>query len=218
MKKKKLEKIVKESFNITQVCEKIYSNRYYGNRQTIKKYITEYDIDVSHFTYRAKQNGRTKTFVKRELCDILLKNSTYTDSTLLKNRLYKEGLKIKKCELCGQEEEWHGKKIVHILDHINGVNNDNRIENLRIVCPNCNSTLKTQGGKNIKAYKLKKPLTKQEKTEIRKEAAIKQRKVERPSYDELKHEVNKHGFSATGRKYGVSDNAIRKWIKFYEKY
>lgn len=218
MDKKELEKLVKESYNITQICEKKYGNRYCGNRQTIKRYIEEYNIDTSHFSYRAKQNGRTKKFIKRELSDILIDNSTYYDTTKLKKRLYEEGLKKKKCEMCGQGEEWHGKKIVHILDHINGVNNDNRIENLRIVCPNCNSTLKTHGGKNIKVFKLKKPMTKEEKFESRKKAAIKQRKVDRPPYEKLKREVEKHGFLATGKKYGVSDNAIRKWIKFYEKY
>ena len=61
----------------------------------------------------------------------------------MKNRLYDEGLKERKCELCGQDENWYGKKMSLILDHINGVNNDSRIENLRILCPNCNATLPT---------------------------------------------------------------------------
>lgn len=43
------------------------------------------------------------------------------------------------------------------------------------------------------------------------------RKVERPDYEILKNEISENGYSATGRKYGVSDNAIRKWIKYYEK-
>jgi 5-methylcytosine-specific restriction endonuclease McrA len=52
--------------------------------------------------------------------------------------------------MCSQDEYWMGKKISLILDHINGINDDNRIDNLRILCPNCNSTLDTNGGKNIK--------------------------------------------------------------------
>ena len=47
---------------------------------------------------------------------------------------------------------------------------------------------------------------------------IEKRKVERPNYELLKEEVSKYGYSKTGRKYGVSDNSIRKWIKTYEKY
>jgi len=43
-----------------------------------------------------------------------------------------------------------------------------------------------------------------------------QRKVERPSFQVLKNEVEKLGYSVTGKKYGVSDNAVRKWLKFYE--
>ena len=56
---------------------------------------------------------------------------------------YKEGIKKRKCELCGQGEEWNGKHMSLILDHINGNPNDNRLENLQIVCPNCNATLPT---------------------------------------------------------------------------
>ena len=45
-----------------------------------------------------------------------------------------------------------------------------------------------------------------------------QRKVERPPYNILKQELNESNYSALGRKYGVSDNTIRKWLKMYEKY
>jgi len=89
-----------------------------------------------------------------KLKDILVKNSKYS-KTHLKDRLYKENLLKPECSICGQKGTWLGKKISLILDHINGVNNDNRIENLRIVCPNCNATLSTFCGRNKKNNKKK---------------------------------------------------------------
>jgi HNH endonuclease len=68
----------------------------------------------------------------------------------LKRRLYATGLKQRRCELCGQGEDWRGRPMALILDHINGVATDNRIENLRIVCPNCASTLDTHCGRNLR--------------------------------------------------------------------
>ena len=72
----------------------------------------------------------------------MIENSTF-GTTHLKERLYNEGIKERKCELCGQGEYWQGKKMSLILDHINGVHNDHRLDNLRVLCPNCNATLDT---------------------------------------------------------------------------
>ena len=124
-------------------------------------------------------------------------------------------LKKKECELCGQNENWHGKKMSLILDHINGIWNDNRIENLRIVCPNCNATLDTHCGKQ--KNKQKNEEYKKMMNEKKLNFYISKRKVDRPEYQILIKEIEKIGYSATGRKYGVSDNAIRKWVKTYEK-
>lgn len=137
-------KIVKESINYVDVCRNLNLKPTMGNRATIKKYIKIFDLDVSHF-----RNGIPKPSSKKSLKEILVKDSTYNHTSNLRDRLYKEGLKKRKCELCGQGEEWNGRKMSLILDHINGVHDDNRIENLRIVCPNCNATLDTHGGKNI---------------------------------------------------------------------
>jgi hypothetical protein len=214
-----LEKVVNSSNNFSEVTRKLGLKPFYGNRQTVKKYINLFNIETKHF--RLSGSGGKKT--KIELEDILVENSTYTHTTNLKERIYKEGLKNRSCELCGQDENWHGRKMSLILDHINGVNNDNRIENLRIVCPNCNATLSTHGGRNTKKVE-----TKKNKCECGNEifrynnicqtcAQIKQRKVERPDYLTLLEQIEKFGYKGTGLKYGVSDNSIRKWKKYYEK-
>jgi ribosomal protein S27AE len=81
-----------------------------------------------------------------------LKDGSKISSNKLKLKLYKYNVKKRICEKCGQGEEWNGERMSLILDHINGIPNDNRIENLRILCPNCNATLPThcKGSKFLK--------------------------------------------------------------------
>ena len=218
----KLKQIISESNNITEVCVKFYGNKHYGNRQTLKKYIDELCIDVSHFGKINKRIDRSwnNRYTQTPISEILVSGSTY-NTTHLKRRLYNEGIKQPVCELCGQDENWRGKKMSLILDHINGVNNDHRLENLQIVCPNCNATLSTHSGKNVKRekkIKIPKIRTINGVTKNQINHSINQRQVKRPPQEQLLKEIEELGYSGTGRKYGVSDNAIRKWKKFYEKY
>lgn len=146
-----LEKIVKESFYKKEVLNKMGFNTLSGNYKTLDKYIKLYNIDISHFL-TAQDSIKGNEFNKKyNLKDILIENfqGAITNSSI-KKYLYKENIKKPCCEICNQNEEWNGKKLSFILDHINGVNNDNRIENLRIICPNCDSTLDTYVGRNNK--------------------------------------------------------------------
>jgi hypothetical protein len=119
--------------------------------------------------------------------------------------------------MCGQTEDWKGMKMSLILDHINGINNDNRIENLRIVCPNCNSTLETFSGRNRKRSNTDICNCGGKKNRQAKQCSkcyhFDSRKKERPTVQTLKIEVEKLGYVGCGEKYGVSDNSIRKWMK-----
>lgn len=87
---------------------------------------------------------------RHKLEDILVENSKYTYRTTLKKRLIRAGLLIYVCSECNMVPVWNNKKLTLQIDHINGVSNDNRLENLRILCPNCHTQTKTYGGKNSK--------------------------------------------------------------------
>jgi ribosomal protein S27AE len=171
---------------------------------------------------------------RRPLEEILVQHSTFARNHL-KERLYDAGLKRPTCELCGQGEVWHGHVMGMILDHVNGVSDDNRLENLRIVCPNCAATLETHCAKTRRLVRAERECIRCGATFRPKYANQRYcsrqcgrrwyragvsrpdaRKVDRPPYPQLLREVQALGFSATGRRYGVSDNAIRKWIRAYE--
>lgn len=82
--------------------------------------------------------------------DILAGKIPHASRGVIKRRLYNEGYKEEKCEMCGMKD-WQGIKIGLELDHINGNSHDHRLENLRILCPNCHATTSTYRGKNSRA-------------------------------------------------------------------
>lgn len=150
--KDELELFVKESNCLSECLNKMEIRRIGRNFSNLNKVLLNYNIDISHFDpYRTRIEKLLKFNKTREIpIELFLTEDNHCSRTSLKKRLYTCGLKNRNCELCGQGETWNGKKLSLILDHINGVFNDNRLENLRIVCPNCNATLDTHAGKNTK--------------------------------------------------------------------
>jgi hypothetical protein len=116
-----------------------------GGTSTLRKWAERWGISTAHFDRYASQRV-SRTRKPRPLSEVMIENSSFNRGHL-KRRLYQEGLKQPRCELCGQGERWNGARMSLILDHINGVADDNRLENLRIVCPNCAATLDTHCGK-----------------------------------------------------------------------
>ena len=119
-----------------------------GNYAQIKKYLNIYKVNTTHFKGRGWNKGLKMPFKpKIPLKDILISNSNY-QSYKLKNRLIKIGLKKEICEICGWAQKSVDGRIPLELDHINGKRTDNKINNLRILCPNCHSLQPTHRGKN----------------------------------------------------------------------
>lgn len=142
---------VKSSFSIRQVIYKLGLIPAGGNYQHVTRQMKEMHLDDTHFTRQGWRKGRT---IPREpvvaLEDILKKGSYFSIHTL-KKRLFALRLKSRECEECGWARISEDGRIPIELDHINGDRHDNRIENLRILCPNCHSLKPTHCGRNIKS-------------------------------------------------------------------
>lgn len=80
-----------------------------------------------------------------------LDNQIPINSYKLKIKLFRDGLKEKKCEICGIST-WFGKDIPLEIHHINGNHFDNTFSNLQILCPNCHSIQEGNAGSNIGKY------------------------------------------------------------------
>lgn len=131
-----LKELVKESISISELMRKL---GYTANRGSsfigLSQYLKDNNISTEHFKGKAHGTSNTERY---SLDQILIKDSTYSNLTSLKNRVLKAGLLEYKCSSCGISK-WKDKPITLQLHHINGDNRDNRIENLTLLCPNCHS-------------------------------------------------------------------------------
>lgn len=285
---KEWQEIINNSTNFSEIARKV--GRVPGGQFNLKlkEYAYAHNISLEKINI-SNTNGKEKY----TLGEILIQNSPVTRK-VLRNYLAKYGVLDYKCAICGNKGEWNGISLTLQIDHINGINNDNRKENLRWLCPNCHSQTDTYTGKNktkkeivnfteeeaiealrqtenvnqaskmigcaqgganwIRINTIKKEnniiqfgdLKKQEKQEfennrIKVQMRVKQRyfckqcgrplstnadycqtcihefqrKCEWPSREELKELIRTTPFLQIGKKYNVSDNAVRKWCLNY---
>jgi 5-methylcytosine-specific restriction endonuclease McrA len=96
-------------------------------------------------TYCSYSCANSRTIFTND--EVFIHDSTYPRHRL-KQRIIEQKLIPYECSSCSNDGLWQNKKLVLQLDHINGVNNDNRMENLRFLCPNCHSQEETYAAKN----------------------------------------------------------------------
>ena len=212
--KEELEKLVKECNSLSDILRKQKKSISGTSIKILKDKLDSYGI-----SYLFLNN---KSIPKQiPLKEILVENRPYKSSEL-KRRLIKDGLKEDKCEICGCINEWNGNPLVLQLDHINGNHNDNRLENLRILCPNCHSQTETFGNKRKKqnycidcGKEISKKSTRCGSCASKFKNNFKIKPEDRPTKDELFKLIKENSFTSIGKMYGVKDNAIRKWCKNY---
>jgi ribosomal protein L37AE/L43A len=257
--KERIEEVVKEKYSIAECLRALGLRPAGGNYKWFNKIIKKFAIDTSHFTGQGWSLGKNVAAHNRKysLEEILIQDSPFCSSNALKLRLHREGVKNWICEKCNNTE-WNGQKIPLELEHCNGDNTDNRIENLQFLCPNCHAQTPFYRGRNklsilnerreMNRVKFGETLTgnpelscdpekitKSVET-LRREPKVCQcgsrmsnnasqcreceklnRKTNRPNYNQLIQDFEElKSFVQVGKKYGVVDNTVRKWLKFYQ--
>lgn len=169
--------LLKKSSTISEVLFKLgYSVK--GNSwgfAKIRQRMSDLNLDGSVFKGKSPIT-KYGSLHKVNASDILKPNCKHARS-VLRRYVIKNNLIPYRCAICGCVE-WQGRTLSLELDHINGINNDNRIENLRFLCPNCHSQTTTYGSRNQQRndseYEISDDLRDLIETEYRKRNNIKQ--------------------------------------------
>lgn len=229
---------IKNNYSIAGVLRELLLKPAGANYKTFNMLSKQLNADTSHFTGKGHLKGKTRNWGKIIPLDEFLTENSHHNPGHLKKRLVKENRIIYQCSIQECEiSNWKGAPISLHLDHINGDSSDNRLINLRLLCPNCHSQTSTYCGKNIRRRK-RAPVIKRKATKkINKKCCDCNKKIDRkatrckscagkhiqptkiswPPLDDLILMINTTNYSAVGRKLKVSDSAVRQRVKRHSK-
>lgn len=227
----RVQELMDSSVNFCVLIKSLGFDDVYGySRKRLMRYIKTHNL--SRERIEENINNYKRSILKREhekinisLEDILSGKREYKSTYGLGQKLLKAGLKERKCECCGLTM-WEGEQIPLQLHHKDGDKKNNSLINLEFRCPNCHAMTETYCGKNTKAHKSDNNWQKQAERQRQHRAKQKEKDLDyhnrtfeersrSPGKEVLKEELRNSSILSIGRKYGVSDNAVRRWCDHY---
>jgi hypothetical protein len=220
--KENLQELTIKSSSLADILRQLGLYVSSGNYRPLKRRLDNENIDYTHIKMGLDAN-KGKLFPNKQLplSEIMIENSGFS-TTQLKKRLIKNNILENKCSKCGLGAQWNNENLVLQLDHINGNPRDNRLENLRMLCPNCHSQTPTYSARNSRKGIVKNPKKcacgqniSKKGTSCKSCAGINSHptKINWPSHEELIIALRESNYTQVSKKLGVSDNALRKRLK-----
>lgn len=185
-----------------------YSSVTGGNNKTLKERLKLYQISTSHFN--SHYYKRQRKFSKERI----FTNNSAVSQQVLRSAIQHYNIFPYQCQCCGNTGMWQDKPLTLTLDHINGNNHDNRVENLRWLCPNCDRQQPTFGSKNKKELHKGKILIPIDSCTP---ATTKKIQTEMPPRELIKEKLFVYkNYTQCANYFGVSPTQLRRWCKQYE--
>lgn len=203
--KQQLKQAIKSSYSYSETLQHLGLVNRGGNFATIKKHIDLLGLDTSHFVRRTGQfkpgHKHNRVYTNNEM---FIKDRRF-NTGVIKSRILADNLLQYMCTECNNKGYHNSKKLVLQLDHINGDSSDNRLSNLRFLCPNCHSQTETFSG-----------LVNQISTNKWYGPKYNKRKCDHDAVCKRFNEIN--NYTRVGKEFDISDNAVRKIVnKKYKK-